>query len=136
MNGGKRCGRADMIVDSTVLVDAIRGYSKAGSFLEFVDERLLLSRASEMELTRGARTKEDLKVIDKFVKQLDMGVVEISEEISKTAGEIFKDFWHSHGLGAMDAFIAATGLVLGERVATHNIKHFRFMKGLDLIVPY
>lgn len=125
-----------MIVDSTVLVDAIRGNSKAGSFLGSASERLLLSRAGEMELTRGARTKKDLKVIDKFLKQLDVEVVEISEEISKTASEIFRDFWHSHGLGAMDAFIAATGLVLGERVATHNIKHFRFIKGLDLIVPY
>ncbi|MBI2587672.1 type II toxin-antitoxin system VapC family toxin [Candidatus Amesbacteria bacterium] len=125
-----------MIVDSTVLVDAVRGNKKAGNFLESVDERLLMSRAGEMELTRGARTKRDLKVIDKFLKVLNVEVVEISEEISKQAGQIFRSFWHSHGIGAMDAFIAATALVLGESVVTHNVKHFKFIKGLDLIVPY
>lgn len=125
-----------MIVDSTILVDAIRGKSKASLFLESAREKLIVSQAGMMEFIRGARTRRDIIVIDKFMKGIQVEVVEITEEISREAGVIFRKFWHSHGIGVMDAFIASTALVLNERVATHNIKHFKQIKGLDLIVPY
>lgn len=125
-----------MVIDSTILVDAIRGNLKASDFLESVGGRLIISRAGVMEMVRGARSKRDLAVIEKFMDSLRVDVVEITEEISKLAGSIFKNFWHSHGIGAMDSFIAATALILGESIATHNTKHFKPIKQLDLIMPY
>ena len=125
-----------MIVDSTILVDLARGYEEAGKFLSGTDEPLCISRVGMMEMVYGARTKQDVKQITTVMSHLGIEIVEISESISKRGGELFDQFWHSRGLGIMDAFIAATALINGAKLATHNTKNFRFIKGLKLMVSY
>lgn len=125
-----------MVIDSTILVDILRGRLEANKFLESTGEKLLISRAGVMEMIRGSRNKRELKAIFKLIDNLRIEIVEISQEISQTAGNIFETYWHSHGIGAMDAFIAATALVFKEKLASHNLKHFKPIKGLSLTVPY
>jgi len=125
-----------MVIDSTILVDAVRGQAPAKKFLEAAGEKLFISRAGVMEMVRGSRNKRDFKAVSKLIAGLNIEIVEISDEISAAAGAIFESYWHSHGVGAMDSFIAATALMLKQRLATHNIKHFKPIKGLNLTVPY
>lgn len=125
-----------MVVDSTILVDVIRGRPAANEFLKSNGEKLLMSRAGVMEMVRGSRNKRELMAITKLIDGLCIEIVEISQEISQKAGKIFESYWHSHGVGAMDSFIAATALVLKEKLATHNLKHFKPIMGLSLTVPY
>lgn len=129
-------GRVDMIVDSTIIVDLIRGKEEAKSFIENQNEKLFISRAGAMEMLEGAKTKKDWKTIQKLLESLKIEAIEISESISKSAAGIFENFWHSHGIGVMDSFIAATALVLDEPLVTHNVKHFQFIKGLKIVIPY
>jgi len=136
MNGEIRFGKEDMVVDSTLLVDVARGKIEAKNFFDVTPGQLLMSRAGMMELIRGSRTKKELHTLIKLIKSLGLETVEISESISETAGRLFQDYWHNHGLGAMDAFIAATAIATGEKLATHNIKHFKFIDRLEIVKPY
>ena len=125
-----------MVIDSTVLVDVIRGKEDAHNFLSTAKESLTISRAGEIEMVRGAKTRKDVLSVLKLIKNLNIKVIEISEEISKLAGDFFESYYHKYGLGAMDSFIAATAVARKERLASHNIKHFKFIKDLELIIPY
>ncbi len=125
-----------MVIDSTVLVDAIRGKEEALNFFSTAKESLSISRIGVIEMVRGAKTKKDVSFVLKLIKDLNIDIIEVSEEISKLAGDLFESYYHKYGLGAMDSFIAATAVVKKEKLASHNLKHFKFIKDLELIIPY
>ena len=89
-----------------------------------------------MEIIAGCRNRVEMNRCLKTVRDLKLEIIEISESISEQAGEIFVTYFHQFGLGITDALIAATALVRREILATHNTKHFRFIKGLELKLPY
>ena len=125
-----------MVIDSTVLVDAIRGKEEALNFFSTAKESLSISRIGVIEMVRGAKTKKDVSFVLKLIKDLNIDIIEVSKEISKLAGDLFESYYHKYGLGAMDSFIAATAVVKKEKLASHNLKHFKFIKDLELIIPY
>lgn len=124
-----------MIVDTTVFIDFFRNQASARDYL-FSRERIKISRAVQMELVQGLKNKHALVALKKQLQALEVEIIELDKEISQKAGELFADYHHVHGFGVMDAFVAATALVKGESLVTHNTKHFRFIKSLDLILPY
>ena len=72
-------------------------------------------------------TREDRKEIKKFLDELKMlhlnkGISELSIEISK------KD----NSLDMPDILIGATGVYYELPVYTHNLKHFKLIKGITL----
>ena len=72
-------------------------------------------------------TREDRKEIKKFLDELKMlhlnkGISELSIEISK------KD----NSLDMPDILIGATGVYYDLPVYTHNLKHFKLIKGITL----
>ena len=72
-------------------------------------------------------TREDRKEIKKFLDELKMlhlnkGISELSIEISK------KD----NSLDMPDILIGATGVYYDLTVYTHNLKHFKLIKGITL----
>lgn len=56
--------------------------------------------------------------------------VELTEEIAKRAGELYRDI--SKTLQVPDYIIAASALTLGGRVLTLNKKHFQQIPGLAI----
>ena len=72
----------------------------------------------------------------KQLKALGIEVLEINENISMIAGDLFEKYYHSHGLGIMDALVAASAIVTKDTLVSHNIKHFTFIKELKLVKPY
>lgn len=48
----------------------------------------------------------------------------------------FTRYHLSHGLGVIDALIAATAIEMGEPLATFNTRHFSAVPGLAIIQPY
>lgn len=125
-----------MVVDTTVLVDFFRDCEKAREYFLGESERLEISRATVLELIAGLESKQKISRLKKQIEELSMGVVEIDEGISRRGGDLFEEHYHSHGLSGFDALVAATALAYGGKLVTHNAKHFKFIKGLDLIVPY
>lgn len=129
-------GEEIMVIDTTVFVDFFRGNDKAEQFLINSNETIVISRVVLMELVRGLKSKKDIKILLKQLILLAIEVKELDEEISQTAGILFETYYHSHGLGIMDALIAATAIVEKDNLITHNLKHFNFIQGLKLIKPY
>lgn len=135
MRCGKALGAERMIIDTTVFVDLFRNRTSAQEYLLSLDN-INISRAVQMELIQGLKNKRDIAILEKQLRALGVEIVEIDKEISEKAGELFALYHHAHGLSVMDALVAATALVRGESLASHNTKHFRFIKDLELIVPY
>ncbi|TSC85345.1 MAG: PilT protein domain protein [Microgenomates group bacterium Gr01-1014_16] len=125
-----------MIVDSTVFIQFFRDNPEARKFFLDTDEQLETSRIVVMEVMAGTKSGALAKKAEKQILELGVKIVELDEDISARGGILFRDYYHTNGIGIMDAFVAATALVHGQKLATHNVKHFKFIKGLDLIVPY
>lgn len=125
-----------MHLDSTVLIDILRGSDVALKYLTAVGQQISMSRIVVMEIIAGCKNKREVKHSLGFLSELDIKIIEIDEDISELAGKIFEKFFLKHGLGITDAFIAATALVENTKLTTHNTKHFKFIKDLDLIIPY
>ena len=125
-----------MIIDTTVWVHLFRKEDKAREFLLSLKGEIVVSRITVMELVYGRSSSRDVASMWKQFKSLGVAVKEIDEGISAIAGTIFERYFPTKGIGLLDAFVAATALVRNEKLVTHNVKHFRFIEDLDLIVPY
>lgn len=125
-----------MMIDSTVMIDILRQKSAARNYLESIGGDLSISRIVWMEIVAGCQNKLELVWSMKMINSLGLEMVEIDPETSQMAGKLFENYYHSHGLGITDALIAAGAIIRGENLATHNAKHFKFISGLHLTIPY
>ena len=71
-----------------------------------------------------------------MLDNLEIDVIQINEDVSMMAEDILTKYYHSYGIGILDAFIAATALVYNQELATRNTKHFDFIPNLKLIKTY
>ena len=117
------------LVDTTVLVDHLRGKTKASKFLERDD--YLVSAITLAELLQGARNKKEQKIIEELISQL--AVSWGNKTINQLAIELIQVYFLKHNLRFLDALIAATALQGNLILVTANTKHFQFISGLKLI---
>lgn len=129
-------GKVNMILDTTVFIDLFRDQKIARDFFLRTFSSLRTSRVVVMELIYGLKVKKDIRLLLKQLTAFHIEIIEIDEAISREADKLFEAYFHSHGLGVMDAFVAATALVKQEELVTHNIKHYRFIKELKIVIPY
>ena len=99
-----------VLVDSDILIDAGRSDSDAVDFLARVEQidTLMVSTITQMELMVGARNKNELRVIEKFLDRFV--TVRLNPAISDLAVDLIRQYRLSHGLLMPDALIAATAL--------------------------
>lgn len=117
------------LADTTVLVDHLRGNKKAAAFLEEFSPSI--STVTIAELIQGSENKQDQTLAVKICTTLPK--LTIDKKISDSAIELMKQFCLSHGLRFLDALIAATAIENKLVLITGNVKHFRFIKGLEVI---
>lgn len=120
------------LADTTILVDASRGKNTALNWLR--DNHFIVSAVSAGELIQGALDKDDLKNIETFIQNSEL--LEIDSQVSQKSRDLLIRYSLSHGLLLLDAMIAATALQNNLVLATHNIKHFTFLPGLEVKQPY
>ncbi|MEK9201166.1 MAG: PIN domain-containing protein [Patescibacteria group bacterium] len=125
-----------MVVDSDILIDFFRDYAKAKTFFLGSNQVMRVSRLSVMEVIKGVVSKRNALKALRQLDELGIEVVEVDAELSEVAGDIFFDYWHKWGIGIVDSFVAATTLKLSDKLVTRNVRHFKNVEGLDLIVPY
>lgn len=117
-----------MLVDTDVLIDFLRGYKKAISFIEKFSSQIILSPIVVAELYAGVKGTEELAVLDNFISQFR--VIPITSEIAKAGGLYKRDFNRSHGVGMADAILAATAKNEKAELKTLNVKHYPMISGL------
>jgi predicted nucleic acid-binding protein len=123
---------AAVIVDTDILIDAGRSIADAINFLQRTEQTgtLAVSAITQMELIVGARNKNELRIIEKFLRRFL--VIKVNESISDTAVDLVRKYRLSHGLLIPDALIAATAIAVGEPLATKNRRDYQFIAGLTL----
>ena len=121
-----------MIFDSDVIVWGLRGNKRAAITVDMTEDRVI-SIVSVIEVYQGARSKSELREIQKFLRQLDFRVSPLSESIGIRAAAIVEEHSLASGIELGDALIAATALDAAESLCTGNLKHFRPIKNLSCI---
>jgi len=118
------------IVDSNVLIDAIRDRQPALRFLAEAAEQgpLWSSVVVRSEIWTGARPGEDQRIADLFDR---LGWHEVTLSIADLAGRLGSRYRHTHHIGIPDLVIAATAIELGGTVATLNVRDFPMFPGLQ-----
>jgi predicted nucleic acid-binding protein len=116
------------VLDTTVLIDVLRGHAAAVSFLLALEEVPVCSEVSRVEVIWGLRSAER-KSAEQLFQRLRW--VEVDESVSRTAGELGRDLRRSHtGIGVADLIIAATAERTGLPLATTNVRYFPMIKGV------
>lgn len=120
------------VVDSTVLVDILRGQPSAGEFARALESRMVASEVTRVEIVRGLRG-EERSAAERLFRGLRW--VALDEPIARRAGELGRR-WprRRHGIALADLVVAATAQELGAALATSNVRHFPMFPGL--MPPY
>jgi hypothetical protein len=120
-----------MMVDTDVLVDALRGLDEADALLVAVAP-FEISVITYMELLQGVRNKEELKALRASLAHWQAKVVYLSEAICSKAVLIMERHRLSNAVGLQDALIAATAFERNTPLLSGNEKHYRMVEGLTL----
>ena len=120
-----------VVVDSDVLIAAIRNNEMARAVLKKYGSKLALSAITVMELYVGAKTLHQKQVVGNIMS--DHAIIPLDRTISDVAIRLLKE--HNTGTRSLylpDALIAATCLEHNSALLTFNVKDFAFIKGLKL----
>ena len=117
-----------VLVDTTVLIDLLRGNPAARDFLSRLTEVPLASEVTRVEILRGLRAAER-DATERLFEALRWARVD--EGIARRAGELGRR-WDRHrpGMALADLIIAATAEQLAADLATSNVRHFPMFPGL------
>lgn len=122
------------VVDTDVLIDIQRGHPPAVAWFAGLSEPPLVPGFVVMELVQDARNAGEVSQALKLVAPLP--IVWPSEADCSRALADFTAFHLSHGLGLLDALIAACATGRAATLYTFNAKHYRVVSGLTIAEPY
>lgn len=121
-----------VVLDTTVLVDHLRGFPLAGEYIAALGAPPSCSEVTRIEILRGLRSDER-RGAERLFALITWAPVD--EEVGRRAGELGRSWRRSHpGIGVPDLAIAATAELLEAQLATRNVKHFPMFEGLR--APY
>lgn len=121
-----------VVLDTTVLVDHLRGSSLAGEYIAALGAPPSCSEVTRIEILRGLRSDERRGAERLFAL---IAWVPVDVEVARRAGELGRRWRRSHpGIGVPDLAIAATAELLEAQLGTRNVKHFPMFEGLS--APY
>lgn len=113
-----------VLVDTSVLIDYLRGHGPAGELLdgERKSDVLRGSEISRLEVLAGMRPAEEdatRALLDTIVWR------EVDQEVADRAGELGRKWLPGHsGIDGADLAIAATAMLLDVELLTLNVRHF------------
>lgn len=117
------------VLDTTVLIDVLRGNDDATAFLHGLEAPPVCSEISRIEVLRGVRSQRR-QTTHRFLAALEWRTVD--HVVARRAGELGRTWRRNHpGIGTADLAIAATAELSGLPLATSNTKHFPMFDGLE-----
>jgi len=127
-----------MILDTTFLIDVLRGNEEALEWEEEFDEgeeEPTISSISIMEIWEGAlrskKMEEELEKIKKFLEGLSC--VAFDSKDGRTSGEIRAALAEKGTpIEVEDVMIAATAINSGQKILTKNPDHFERIENLTV----
>jgi len=125
-----------MLIDSSIVIDHLRGHPEARQFLQDCQRHGDLTSHAVVvaEVLAGARNRADQDQIERVFASFR--ITQISEVDSTESIRLLTRHRLASGVGWLDCLIAATALRLAEPVATLNVRHFSVFSGLQVLRPY
>jgi len=120
-----------MLIDTDVLIWYMRGNENAANFVGQLDS-FSISVVTYIELIQGMRNKQELKELRNAIRDWNVKILYITEEISVKAMFYIERHYLSHSLQLADSMIAATAIVNGMPLCTANNKHYKIISQLDI----
>jgi predicted nucleic acid-binding protein len=120
-----------LIVDTDVLICYLRGHPKAKAVVEAALP-FSISAVTYMELVQGMRNKTELQRFQKTLKNWDIKILHLDNDISMRALFYVQEYALSHSMMMADALIAATAIQHNTGLITDNDKHYRFIAQLQI----
>lgn len=117
-----------VLVDSCIFIDIFRGNHDL--YLDLMRLDAAINSIVYMELIQGARDKQELSMIEKFLRRFEL--LSIDEDISRKSVTLMKTYSLSHGLLIPDALIAATAIIKRISLWSFNKRDFGFIEKLTL----
>lgn len=117
-----------IVLDTTVLVDVMRGHRPALEYLRSLGDVPVCSEISRVEILRGVRSRER-DPVERLMRALRW--MPVDEQVARRAGALGRTWRRSHGLAVTDLVIAATAQELSADVVTSNVRHFPMFAGLE-----
>lgn len=125
----------NIVIDSDIFVDQLRGFSKAKEFfnkVKSVEFNPSFSAITESELISG----KECNNVDKKQKVLDLlslaSKVNVNNKIALLAG----DYRRRYNAPLIDAIIAATAYFMKASLISRNSEHYKKIKDIKLYKPY
>jgi predicted nucleic acid-binding protein len=122
------------ILDTDILIDVQRGHPAAVAWFAGLTERPSVPLLVVMELIQDAANKTQVSQALALAAPLTVAYTKPADQ--QRAMQDYRTFHLSHGLGLLDALIAATAIGLGATLCTFNVKHYRVIPGLVTEQPY
>ncbi|MFP4641238.1 MAG: type II toxin-antitoxin system VapC family toxin [Dehalococcoidia bacterium] len=119
---------APTLLNTDILVDFFRDYSKAVSLVNAHADRIILSSIVVAELYAGAKGDKEQAVLEDFFSIFR--IVPVTAGIARAGGLYKRDYGKSHGVGLADAILAATAEAENADLMTLNTKHYPMVKSL------
>jgi hypothetical protein len=123
---------APLLIDTDILADYLRGHAAAVAFVDDLVDAPALSALTVAELFAGIREGAERHALEAMLGACEL--IEVDVAIAREGGLLRRRYHPSHGVGLVDAMIAATAITHDHRLATRNRKHFPMLQ--DLVVPY
>ncbi len=124
-----------LLLDTTVLIDVLRGNKGAAAFLSDAlveGDELWSVSVVRTEVMAGMRRGEE-KVTRDFLDSIAW--LDVDVELADEAGHVARKFLKSHpGVDTVDYLVAAATVSLDGRLCTSNVRHFPMFAGLE--APY
>ena len=123
----------DVLMDTDVLIWYLRGNKEAYKLIHSLPH-ICISSVTYMELVQGMRNKDELRTLQKTLKQWNVKTIYVNEEISAKALFFVEEYFLSHSMQLADALIGATATMYGMTLITANDKHYKIIKELEMKV--
>jgi len=124
----------DALVDTSIIVDLIRGFPDALTWLQNYEDELGVTRYIWLEVIQGAPNKQKQKTAITLLSEFDL--VKTTQADNAWAVKSLIKIHLSNNVGALDCLIAATSHRLQIPLYTRNLKHFRPLLGNLAQSPY
>jgi predicted nucleic acid-binding protein len=122
------------LLDTDVLIDVQRGVAPAVAWFQSMTDLPAVPGFVAMELIQDALNSRQIRDVQKLIAPFT--IIWPSEGDCRRALADFSKFHLSHGLGLLDALIAACAVGADATLLSFNIKHYRVIPGLSVKEPY
>lgn len=115
-----------------MLIDYLRDYPGAVSYVEAQQERLIISVVTVAELYADVRGDAEQSRLERFLWAFE--IIPLDLCLAVQGGLYRRDYHKSHHIRLADALIAATANYRKVTLVTPNRRHFPMLQ--DIMVPY